>query len=192
MASTQKRMTDRDLLFVVADAAGGKLNGRTVAQKLLYFAGRKLDQPTGHRPQATGRTSTGPTAKTSMRHLSEGYSQRTSPRRSSESPTGAAVATRSSTRTRLRTGVETRRLVFPRRVGMRRVSSARRSRRSPRRCPASDRRRCRPLRRSTSLSKAGSPCSPSRTQATREGLGMAPRRAPARRSASSSSAVGSC
>lgn len=48
MASTQKRLKDRELLLVVADAAGGTLDGRTVAQKLLYFAGRRLDQPTGH------------------------------------------------------------------------------------------------------------------------------------------------
>jgi hypothetical protein len=45
---TEKRLKDRELLLLVADATGGTLDGRTVAQKLLYFAGRKLDQPTGH------------------------------------------------------------------------------------------------------------------------------------------------
>jgi len=39
LASTEKRLKDRELLLVVADAAGGTLDGRTVAQKLLYFAG---------------------------------------------------------------------------------------------------------------------------------------------------------
>ena len=48
MASTEKRLKDRELLLLTAAAANGKLNGRTVAQKLLYFCGRKLDQPTGH------------------------------------------------------------------------------------------------------------------------------------------------
>jgi uncharacterized protein YwgA len=48
MASTEKRLKDRELLLLTAAAAGGKLNGRTVAQKLLYFCGRKLGQPTGH------------------------------------------------------------------------------------------------------------------------------------------------
>jgi uncharacterized protein YwgA len=48
MASTEKRLKDRELLLLTAAAADGKFNGRTVAQKLLYFCGRKLDQPTGH------------------------------------------------------------------------------------------------------------------------------------------------
>lgn len=48
MASIDKRLKNRELLLLVADAAGGTLNGKTVAQKLLYFAGIALDQPTGH------------------------------------------------------------------------------------------------------------------------------------------------
>jgi hypothetical protein len=48
MAGIEKRLKDRELLLLVASAAGGILDGRTVAQKLLYFAGRRLEQPTGH------------------------------------------------------------------------------------------------------------------------------------------------
>jgi hypothetical protein len=48
MAITDKRLKNRDLVLLVAEAAGGTLDGRTVAQKLLYFAGLSLDQPTGH------------------------------------------------------------------------------------------------------------------------------------------------
>lgn len=48
MASTDKLLKNRELLLLVADAAGGTLSGKTVAQKLLYFAGVALDQPTGH------------------------------------------------------------------------------------------------------------------------------------------------
>jgi uncharacterized protein YwgA len=48
MASTAKRLKDRELLLLTAAAVDGKLEGRTVVQKLLYFCGRKLDQPTGH------------------------------------------------------------------------------------------------------------------------------------------------
>jgi hypothetical protein len=46
MASTDKLLKNRELLLLVADAAGGTLSGKTVAQKLLYFAGVALDQPT--------------------------------------------------------------------------------------------------------------------------------------------------
>jgi uncharacterized protein YwgA len=48
MASTDKRLKNRELILLVADAAGGTLGGKTVAQKLLYFAGVSLHQPTGH------------------------------------------------------------------------------------------------------------------------------------------------
>lgn len=48
MGSTEKRLKDRELLLLTAAATGGRLDGRTVAQKLLYFCGRKLEQPTGH------------------------------------------------------------------------------------------------------------------------------------------------
>jgi uncharacterized protein YwgA len=48
MANLDKRLKNRELLLVVADAAGGKLDGRTIAQKLLYFSGLVLEQPTGH------------------------------------------------------------------------------------------------------------------------------------------------
>jgi uncharacterized protein YwgA len=48
MASTDKRLKNRELLLLVADAAGSTLSGKTVAQKLLYFAGIALEQPTGH------------------------------------------------------------------------------------------------------------------------------------------------
>jgi uncharacterized protein YwgA len=54
MASIEKRLRDRELLLLVARAAGGTLGGRTVAQKLVYFAGRKLGQPTGHSPYFFG------------------------------------------------------------------------------------------------------------------------------------------
>jgi uncharacterized protein YwgA len=48
MASAQKRLKDRELVLLIADAVGGKLEGRTVAQKLAYFAGVELEQSTGH------------------------------------------------------------------------------------------------------------------------------------------------
>jgi DNA-binding MarR family transcriptional regulator len=48
MASTDKLLKNRELLLLVADAAGGTLGGKTVAQKLIYFVGVALDQPTGH------------------------------------------------------------------------------------------------------------------------------------------------
>jgi uncharacterized protein YwgA len=48
MGRTEKRLTDRELLLLIASAADGTLAGRTVAQKLAYFGGRKLEQPTGH------------------------------------------------------------------------------------------------------------------------------------------------
>jgi uncharacterized protein YwgA len=48
MASTDKHLKNRELLLLVADAAGGTLAGRTIAQKLLYFAGLSIGQPTGH------------------------------------------------------------------------------------------------------------------------------------------------
>ena len=55
MASTDKLLKNRELLLLVADAAGGTFSGKTVAQKLLYFAGVALDRP---RP-GTRRTTTG-------------------------------------------------------------------------------------------------------------------------------------
>jgi uncharacterized protein YwgA len=54
VASPDKRLKDRELVLLVADAAGGKLEGRTVAQKLAYFAGWALEQPTGHTPYFYG------------------------------------------------------------------------------------------------------------------------------------------
>lgn len=41
-------MTDRDLLLLVADAAGGSVDGRTILQKLAYFVGRRLERDLGH------------------------------------------------------------------------------------------------------------------------------------------------
>ena len=57
MASAQKRLKDRELVLLLADAAGGKLEGRTVAQKLAYFAGVALEQQTGHTPHFFGQFS---------------------------------------------------------------------------------------------------------------------------------------
>jgi uncharacterized protein YwgA len=54
MASTDKQLKNRELLLLVADAAGGTLDGRTIAQKLLYFSGVVLKQPTGHTPYFYG------------------------------------------------------------------------------------------------------------------------------------------
>jgi uncharacterized protein YwgA len=48
MASTDKRLKNRELVLLVADAAGGTLDGRVKAQKLIYFCGLALGQPTGH------------------------------------------------------------------------------------------------------------------------------------------------
>jgi hypothetical protein len=54
MGSTEKRLKDRELVLLIADAAGGKLEGRTIAQKLAYFGGVILDQTTGHTPYYFG------------------------------------------------------------------------------------------------------------------------------------------
>jgi uncharacterized protein YwgA len=54
MGNTDKRLKDRELLLLVANAAGGTLDGRTVAQKLIYFCGVALNQPTGHSPYFFG------------------------------------------------------------------------------------------------------------------------------------------
>jgi uncharacterized protein YwgA len=54
MVGLEKRLKDRELLLLVASAASGTLEGRTVAQKLVYFAGRKLGQSTGHTPYFYG------------------------------------------------------------------------------------------------------------------------------------------
>lgn len=48
MASVDKRLKNRELVLLVADAAGGTLDGRVKAQKLIYFCGLALGQPTGH------------------------------------------------------------------------------------------------------------------------------------------------
>lgn len=48
MASVDKRLKNRELVLLVADAAGGTLDGRVKAQKLIYFCGLALKQPTGH------------------------------------------------------------------------------------------------------------------------------------------------
>jgi uncharacterized protein YwgA len=54
VAGAQKRLKNRELVLLLADAAGGKLEGRTVAQKLAYFGGVALRQPTGHTPHFFG------------------------------------------------------------------------------------------------------------------------------------------
>jgi uncharacterized protein YwgA len=54
MGTAEKRLKDRELVLLIADAVGGKLEGRTVAQKLAYFAGVELEQPTGHTPHFFG------------------------------------------------------------------------------------------------------------------------------------------
>lgn len=41
-------MTERDLILLIADACGGSIPGRTIAQKLVYFCGVKLGVETGH------------------------------------------------------------------------------------------------------------------------------------------------
>src|SRR5262245_25017650 len=48
MASADKRLKNRELVLLVADAAGGTLDGRVKAKKAIYFCGLGLKQPTGH------------------------------------------------------------------------------------------------------------------------------------------------
>jgi hypothetical protein len=54
MAEAGRDLSERDVLVLLADAAGGVIEGRTVFQKLAYFAGRRLHRDFGHRAHYFG------------------------------------------------------------------------------------------------------------------------------------------
>lgn len=49
MESTERGLTTRDTVLLIADAVGGTVPGRTVMQKLAYFSGIGLGSTLGHR-----------------------------------------------------------------------------------------------------------------------------------------------
>jgi uncharacterized protein YwgA len=48
MGEARPDLTDRDVLLLVANAAGGIVDGRTVAQKLTYFVAKRLHRDLEH------------------------------------------------------------------------------------------------------------------------------------------------
>src|SRR4051812_27488509 len=48
MGEARPGLTDRTLLLLIADATGGTIDGRTIAQKLAYFVGRNLNRSFEH------------------------------------------------------------------------------------------------------------------------------------------------
>ena len=48
MDSTDEHLTVREVVLLVVDAAGGKLETRTTVQKRTYFAGLAIDENLGH------------------------------------------------------------------------------------------------------------------------------------------------
>lgn len=49
MESAKRGVTTRDMVLLIADAAGGTVGGRTVMQKLAYFSSISLGSTLGHR-----------------------------------------------------------------------------------------------------------------------------------------------
>lgn len=49
MESTERALTTRDMVLLIADAVGGTVAGRTVIQKLAYFSSINLGSTLGHR-----------------------------------------------------------------------------------------------------------------------------------------------
>lgn len=49
MESTERGLTTRDMVLLIADAVGGTVAGRTVMQKLAYFSSINLGSALGHR-----------------------------------------------------------------------------------------------------------------------------------------------
>ena len=54
MRSRGKKPNTKELILTVTDANGGSIEGRTVLQKVCYFAGKSLDLDLGFRPHYYG------------------------------------------------------------------------------------------------------------------------------------------
>ena len=54
MGRAEERVSVRELVLLVVDAAGGNIEGRTAAQKLCYFAAAALGDDAGHRAHFYG------------------------------------------------------------------------------------------------------------------------------------------